>query len=140
MFGGILNSGGIDWYASLVLPSWSPPNILIALIWAIIYVCATASLLIVWNKTPHDARFRTIVVGYGVVTLINFLWSILFFDLHMLVWSVVCSVVLAVALGVLAKLIEPRSRVAALLLLPYIVWVLFAFRLTASVTALNLPL
>lgn len=137
MFGSILISGGLEWYEALTLPPWNPPSGVIALIWAIIYVCAAWSLLIVWNTAAHDARFGWIMGGFGFSTLVNLLWSVLFFHFHLFEQSVWCSLVLGILVLALAMLIYPHSRRAAFLLLPYIAWVFFATYLTNVVGALN---
>ncbi len=137
MFGGILTSGGLEWYGTLMLPAWNPPAGVIALVWAIIYVLAAWSLLIVWNKTAHDMRFRWTIAGFTLSTLINLAWSILFFRLHLLGLSVWCSLVLGLSVLGLSVFTYPRSHKAALLLLPYIAWVFFATYLIYVVGVLN---
>ncbi len=137
MFGGILTSGGIDWYHTLVLPSWNPDAGVIALIWALIYVLAAWSLLIIWNKAPRDSRFFVSMAGFALCTFTNLVWSVLFFQLHLLSASVWCALLLGVLTLGLATLIYPRSQQAAFLLVPYSAWVLFAAYLTYIVAALN---
>ncbi|HWH07424.1 MAG TPA: TspO/MBR family protein [Candidatus Paceibacterota bacterium] len=137
IFGGILNSGGIDWYHTLSLPVWNPSAGVIAFIWAIIYVCAAWSLLIVWDKTPHDKKFQLIMAGYAFSTLINLAWSIVFFHLHMLGASVWCALVLGLSVLALMALISKRSPTATLLLVPYVLWVFFATYLNYVVSVLN---
>lgn len=137
MFGGILNSGGVAWYHTLVLPAWNPSAGVIAFIWAVIYVLAAWSLLILWNKTTHDTRFRWIMGGFALSTLVNLAWSIVFFHLHLFVAAVWCALLLGVLTFGLAMLIYPKSSKAALLLAPYIVWVFFATYLNYAVALLN---
>lgn len=126
MFGSIVSSGGIAWYHTLIVPAWSPPAGIVALIWAVIYVLAAWSLLVVWNTTPHDKRFVWSMGGYALSTLINLAWSVAFFQLHLLEASVWCAGILGVSVLVLMALLFPRSPKAALLLVPYTVWVFFA--------------
>lgn len=137
MFGGILNSGGVAWYHTLVLPAWNPSAGVIAFIWALIYVFAAWSLLIIWNKTSHDKHFWWIMVGFALSTLVNLAWSIIFFHLHMLVLTVWCALLLGILTLGLAVLIYPKSPKAALLLAPYIIWVFFAAYLNYAVALLN---
>lgn len=137
MFSGIVNSGGIAWYRTLSLPAWNPPAGIIALIWAVIYILATWSLLIVWNNIPHDKRFTWIMGGYGLSTVINLAWSVFFFHLHLLGTAVWCAGILGISVIALMVLIYPRSHKAALLLLPYTIWVFFAAYLNYVVMTLN---
>lgn len=137
MFGGIVNSGGIAWYHTLVLPSWNPSVDIIAIIWAAIYVLAAWSLLIVWNTILRDKRFVWIMGGFVVSVLLNLVWSVVFFHLHFLGAAVWSALVLGVAVLLLMILIYPRSPKAALLLVPYTVWVFFAAYLNYVVMLLN---
>jgi translocator protein len=137
IFGGILISGGLDWYATLVLPPWHVSNRIISLIWAIIYIAAAWSLLIVWNAPVRDAKVRTIVLGFGICTFLNLVWSIVFFYLHSFVGSIIIALMLGISVVALATLTYPRSKKAALLLTPYIAWVFFAAYLNYVVFMLN---
>lgn len=137
MFGGILNSGGIAWYQTLTLPAWNPSAGMIVFIWAVIYVLAAWSLLIVWNAIPRDKRFAWIMGGYVVSVLLNLIWSVVFFHLHLLGAAVGSALILGVAVLALMVLIYPRSPKASLLLLPYTIWVFFAAYLNYTVMLLN---
>ncbi|TAL57523.1 MAG: hypothetical protein EPN84_13625 [Legionella sp.] len=108
-----------------------------AFIWAVIYVLAAWALLIIWNKTPHDTRFRWIMGGFALSTLVNFAWSIIFFHFHLLVPAIGCALLLGVLTLWVAILTYPRSPKAAFLLAPYIVWVFFAAYLNYAVAVLN---
>lgn len=137
MFGGIINSGGIAWYETLRLPAWNPPSLAIAVIWGVIYLFAAWSLLIVWNRTPRDARFPWLMAGFAVSTAINLAWSVIFFQFHLLSLSVWAALLLGTLVLALAAAIYPHSPKAALLLAPYILWVYFAAYLNYVVAGLN---
>lgn len=137
MLSGILNSGGIAWYLTLTLPSWSPPTSLIALIWAVIYVCATWSLLIVWNRLPRDNDFKIIVGGFALSTVLNLLWSVIFFRVHLLDAAEWLALALGVSLLWLMSRLYRQSKKAAFLLLPYTLWVFVAALLCYQVMVLN---
>lgn len=137
MFGGIINSGGIAWYQTLVLPVWHPSSEVIAVVWGVIYLFAAWSLLIVWNKTQHDTHFKWLMAGFAISTAVNLVWSIVFFHQHLLWPSVWIALALGISVLVLAVAIFPRSRKAAFFLVPYIVWVFFAAYLNYVVAGLN---
>src|SRR5690242_6349944 len=83
----ILSSGGVAWYQTLTLPSWHPSVSVISIIWAVIYFCAGWSLLVAWNTAPSDAHTRFIAIGFGVGALLNLLWSVSFFSMHLLAFA-----------------------------------------------------
>lgn len=133
----VFASGGVGWYETLTLPSWHPAVALISVVWAAIYFCAGWSLLIVWNKTPRDTRTRYTAVGFTVGALLNLAWSVSFFSLHLLSFAPWFALLLGANALVLIGFIYTRSKKAALLLVPYAVWVFFAAYLTYSVFLLN---
>lgn len=137
LFGGILISDGITWYQSLVLPAWHPPILLIAVIWAVIYLTGAWSLLITWNKTEHDEEFKWVMAGYMFCLLLNLAWSTIFFQLHLIGAAVWCATILGICVLLLAILLMMRSPKASLLLIPYIVWVFYAAYLHHVVEMLN---
>jgi benzodiazapine receptor len=137
IFGGIITNDGIGWYYTLTLPAWNPPTALVAVIWAVIYVCAAVSLLLVWNTALRNARFNWILAGFVGSTLLNAVWSILFFHFHLFLPAKWCAVVLGFSVLLLAILAYPVSHRAALLLLPYTLWVFFAAYLNYVVMVLN---
>jgi translocator protein len=126
IFGSIAGSEGVAWYQSLVLPSWAPSEGLIAFIWALIYVCISYAALIIWNQDHRDRRFKAAMVLFALSGAANLLWSVVFFALHDFLASAAAALVLAAFLVSISVLYWKRSKKAALLILPFIVWVLFA--------------
>lgn len=137
LVGGMIVSLGVPWYESLVLPPWHPSANVIALIWAVIYLCAAWSFLIIWNTTKRDREMKLIIGSFSFLTLVNLAWSVVFFYLHSFLGSVWCALVLGLSVLVLIALILRRSERAALLLAPYALWVFFAAYLNYVVMLLN---
>ncbi len=137
IFGGVISSNGVLWYETLTQPSWSPSTDAIAFIWAALYGCAAWATLILWNTTHRDAHFRNIVGVFIVTVLINLIWSASFFIFHQLSSSLWWALALGASSLVLISMVYGRSKKAALLLLPYVVWVFFAAYLTHTVALLN---
>ena len=137
MFSSIFTSGGLTWYESLVLPAWHPSADVIAVIWGIIYFLGAWSVLILWNTTVRDRALTLILWGFGLMTLLNLVWSIVFFRLHDFTASVWCAGLLGTFAFMLAVFIHERSPRAAMLLIPYIAWVFFAAYLNYTVAMLN---
>lgn len=137
IFGGMITNDGVGWYYTLLLPAWNPPTALVAVIWAVIYACAAVSLLLIWNSAPRNARFNWIIGGFVGSTLLNALWSILFFHFHLFPAAIWCAAVLGLSVLILAIVAYPVSRRAALLLVPYTLWVFFAAYLNYAVMLLN---
>jgi tryptophan-rich sensory protein len=136
--GSFITSGGMAWYRSITLPSWTPPGSVIGTVWTVLFILATISALIVWNGAPHDARLRWIIAIFLLNAVLNIGWSLLFFGAHQMGAAVWEAGVLGLTVVALVIFIWPLSTLAALLLVPYAGWVAFATYLTYSVWRLNL--
>lgn len=138
VFGGFISSSGISWYETLTLPAGHPTLPLIALIWAVIFICAAWSMLYIWNKVPHGKEQHELVALFLIIVAANLLWSATFFLLHFLDWSVWIATLISLAAFLLSALLLHRHSVeAGLLMLPYAVWVAYAAFLTNQVALLN---
>jgi tryptophan-rich sensory protein len=137
VLGGFLTAGGMGWYKTISLPSWTPSGTFISVVWTIIFILSAISALIVWNKTPRGTRFKWTAVVFIANAVLNTGWTLLFFKLHFLGTSVWEAGVLGVSVVALIILIWPRARFAAALLIPYVAWVFFATYLTYAVWVLN---
>lgn len=135
--GSIITSQGMSWYNSIKLPSWTPPGSAIGLVWTILFILATASALIIWNKSTHNNFFWWIIGFFLLNAVLNFFWSYLFFGQHLIGYAVIEAALLALSVLVIIILSWPLSKYASLLMLPYFLWVIFATYLTYSVWILN---
>lgn len=135
--GSRLTSGGMKWYQTIKLPSWTPPGSMIGLVWTAIFILSAISAMIVWNSSPRDSRFWWVVALFLVNAALNVCWSYLFFNRHLVGAAATEAATLGLTVVALIILIWPLSRTAAALLLPYAAWVAFATYLTSIIWRLN---
>jgi benzodiazapine receptor len=136
--GNYLTMSGIEWYhAKLRLPEVTPPGCVFSLVWKAIYVLTAIVALYIYN----DRRFKSIKNKALMLLIINGLsvvsWNYLFFYKRALGLSVIDAGITLVTVGLLIKLIYPRSAGVALLLAPYFLWMLFAVYLDGVIWFLN---
>ncbi len=136
VLGGVVINDGVSWYYNLALPSWHPSAPLIVLVGTIIYVCGARSLLIIWNGI-RGSNFQWIIRGFGLLVLLNLIWSISFFQLHLLLSSLLIGVLFGCGVLFLLVSIWSTSRKASLLLVPFTLWIAFALVLQYFVLVLN---
>lgn len=137
ILGSVAGSGGLAWYRTLALPGFAPSEGLIALLWLLIYACAALAALIIWNQTPRDGVFTAVMSGFALAGAVNLAWSLLFFWAHELALSAVAAVALSIIVLGTACIALSRSARAAMLLLPFAAWTLFAAYFIAALAALN---
>jgi tryptophan-rich sensory protein len=136
VLGGLSTDIG-PWYASLRKPSWQPPDAWFGPAWTLIYAFCALSAAQAWRAIP-DARSRqTLLLAWIVNAFLNVLWSLLFFRLRRPDLALIEVGMLWGSIVVLIVLSWRRSRGAALLLVPYLAWVMFAAALNRAVVRLN---
>jgi tryptophan-rich sensory protein len=135
--GGIATGPAVDsrWYRRLRKPSWQPPGAVFGPVWTVLYAMIAASMLTV-RRTP-DAAQRPLFVLYGSNLALNLAWSLIFFRGRS---PLAAGVEVSALEGTTVALIVrawPVSRLAALLLVPYALWVAFATALTWAIVRRN---
>lgn len=136
--GGIFTAGAIStWYATLQKPSFTPPNWLFAPAWTTLYLLMAIAAFAVWRKGAGNQRVATALSYFLAQLVLNMMWSFVFFGLKSPLAGVAVIAGLWVAILVTIVKFFPVSKVAAILLLPYILWVSFAAALNISVWILN---
>jgi tryptophan-rich sensory protein len=70
--------------------------------------------------------------------MLNCLWSFVFFGRRRIGWALIDSAFLAIAVSITVIKVSRVSRLAAALLLPYLVWVVFATTLNVALWRRNL--
>jgi translocator protein len=119
------------WYAGLQKPSWTPPRIAFPIVWPILYFMMAIAAWRLWEAPPSDLR-TTALVLFAVQLALNAVWSPIFFG-----WHGILSGLLDVALAATIVVGFQVDRNAAILLLPYIAWTLFATVLNGRIWTLN---
>ncbi len=134
--GAIFRAG--PWYSDLRKPNWRPPNWLFGPVWMVLYAMIALSGWIVWRSAPADQVVIAMLI-YGVQLVFNALWSYCFFGLRHPGLALVDMSALWISILLTMLVFYPVSALAAGLLLPYLLWVSFAWRLNHAIWHLNAP-
>lgn len=124
---GALAQSGPDnpWFAALVKPAAYPPPATFGIVWTILYILMGLALAMI--MAARGARGRgPALLAFVVQLLLNLAWSPVFFALHQLTGGLIVIVLLDLAVLATIVLFARVRPVAAALLLPYLVWILFA--------------
>jgi len=121
-----------DWYKELAKPDWTPPGWVFGPIWTLLYALMAVAGWMVWRQ---GARIAVLV--FLLQLALNAAWPWIFFGLKRLDWAFYDAVAMAAAvLATIVAFYKVRRR-AALLLVPYWLWVVFAAWLALAVWRLN---
>lgn len=77
--GNLFTQPNLDWYATLVKPSFTPPNSIFPIVWTILFVMMAVSAWLVWRAPADEGEKRTALIWFGIQLAINVLWSFAFF-------------------------------------------------------------
>ena len=139
LIGSFFTVGSIKtWYATIQKPSFNPPNWVFGPVWTALYVLMGLSAYLVWMNGWGRKEVRTALAVFGLQLVLNVLWSVIFFGAKELFYSFVEIVFLWLSIALTIILFYRISKNAALLLVPYLLWVSFAAFLNYSVWQLNL--
>lgn len=124
------------WYVTLTKPWFNPPSWVFAPVWTILYILMGLSLARLLLARHSRQRFEALIT-FGGQLVFNLLWSPLFFGAHAIAAALVVIMVLWLGIAATIKYAWRVDRTAALLLVPYILWVSFALMLNAALWWLN---
>ncbi|NMH25492.1 TspO/MBR family protein [Flavobacterium solisilvae] len=126
------------WYALINKPFFTPPNWVFAPVWTLLYIMMGFAAGSVWNKIDTDeANVKKAFLFFLIQLALNALWSFLFFGLHNPMLASIEIILLWLMIFETYKQFKNIDKLAANLLLPYLVWVSYATLLTISVWYLN---
>lgn len=135
--GGALTRPNLDWYTTLAKPGFTPPNSAFPIVWTILYAMMAISAWLLWRSPGDEGDRKTALTWFGIQLVIGVLWSVAFFWLHSPIYGLTVILALLVAIVITIVMFDRLSRPAALLLIPYVLWVCFATGLNFSIWMLN---
>lgn len=134
---GVLSREGMMIYSqTAVKPPLAPPAVVFAVVWTILYILMGISAARIWLSEPGAVRSKGLNL-FVVQLVVNFFWSIIFFNLQsyelafmwlLLLWGLVVWMIFT---------FRKIDTTAALLQVPYLIWLTFAVYLSAGVWILN---
>ena len=124
------------WFVALAKPAIFPPPMTFGIVWPILYALmglAAAMVCAAWGS-----RYRLpAILAFGLQLVVNLAWFPVFFGQHEITLALYVILVLDVAVLITVVLFWKVRRAAALLLVPYLAWNLFATVLNWQFLQLN---
>ncbi len=134
---GFLSMEGSRSFSETVLqPPLSPPAILFHIVWTILYALMGISAARVWLAEPGSERSQGLNLWIAQLA-VNFFWSLIFFNDRNFAFSLVWLLLLWVLVLLMILKFWKVDKPAALLQIPYLLWLTFAASLNAGVWYLN---
>lgn len=128
------------WYHSLAKPDWAPPDQAYGVVWTAVFATTALAGVTAWRAIEYRDEADWLVGLFALNGFLNIAWSLLFFRMQRPDWAAIEVIALGLSVAVLIAFTVRRSRIAALLLVPYMAWVTLAGALNWEVVRLNGPL
>ena len=125
------------WYTQIQKPAWNPPNQIFAPVWTTLYIMMGIALFLIWKNNADEANKKKAITLWGIQMLLNFLWSFIFFNQHLIGLALADIIAMWVFIFFTIFAFAKISKTAAWLLVPYIAWVSFAGILNYTIWRLN---
>lgn len=134
---GLTSDGGQSaWYASLDKAPWNPPSWVFSPVWTALYAAMGVSAWLVWREGGWHRRGGALFLFMAQLVL-NLAWSPIFFDAQRPGLALIDMAVLWVLLALTIRAFARVRVLAAALLVPYLLWITFAFTLNAWIVRAN---
>lgn len=134
--GWLTRSGAQQYAETIAKPPLSPPAWVFPVVWTLLFALMGIGAARIWMRQPSLRRTRALEL-FAVQLGFNFFWSIIFFNFQqfglallwlLILWALIVWMILA---------FRRVDRPAALLQIPYLLWVSFAAYLNLGVWLLN---
>ncbi len=134
----ILTSENMSLYDDIIRPPLSPSSILFPIVWTILYILMGISAALIYNdRSATKAEKSSALKVYALSLIVNFFWSIIFFNLRAFLFAFIWLLLLLLLIIVTIVKYYKINPLAAFLQIPYALWVSFAGYLTFAIWYLN---
>ena len=125
-------------YSQINQPSLSPPGWLFPVVWSVLYILMGISAALIYtNKEASPQDKKSALKIYGFQLIVNFLWTLIFFNLRNWLFAFIWILLLWVLIIIMIVKFYKIKPIAGLLQIPYLLWVTFAAYLNFMIYLLN---
>ena len=122
------------WYSELIKSNYNPPDWIFAPVWTTLYLMMTLAIWFFWHSKKRD--MNTIYI-YFIHIVFNTTWSIVFFGLHQILFALIVLLILIFLIAILIIRFKRVNLVSYYLMIPYLLWTLYALFLNFNLLILN---
>lgn len=133
----LITRGDMDLYKTVNRPPLSPPGIVFPIVWTVLYILMGVSLYLIWNNGDNYSDKTAGYVIFAIQLFLNFIWSPVFFSARQYLLAFILLVILFISVILMMIRFYKIYRPAALLQIPYLIWLVIAGYLNMGVYLLN---
>lgn len=124
------------WYHALRKPAWKPPDWAFGPIWTLVFACLTLAIAYAW-EAAESAQRTVMLVALAINGILNMAWSGIFFVMKNPSLAFAELVLFWLSIAGLVAVFAQLSLFAAVLLMPYLLWVTAAGILNFQIVRMN---
>ena len=121
-------------YSQLIKSNFNPPDWIFAPVWTTLYLMMTLAIWFFWHSNKRD--MNTVYI-YFIHIVFNTTWSIVFFGLHQILLALIVLLILIFLIIILIMRFKRVNFVSYYLMIPYLLWTLYALFLNFNLMILN---
>ena len=125
-----------NWYQTLNKPSFNPPDWIFGPVWTTLYILMGISVWLVWKTEPSKTRTIRIRI-FCLQLFFNVFWTYLFFGIQRIDLGLIEIFFLIFLITTNIIYFLKTNKIAGYLLIPYLIWVLYASILNYNIWILN---
>jgi len=122
------------WYSSLIKSGLNPPDWVFAPVWTTLYLFMTIAVWSAWHKNYKDLN---LIYIYLMHLFFNTTWSIIFFVFHNIFAALINLIIIIIFIIILMIKYKKISDLSFVLMIPYLLWCIYALTLNTSLYILN---
>lgn len=126
-----ITRGSFEMFDKIAKPPLAPPQLVFPIAWTVLYILMGIGAALTYAKTG------TVSFLYKIQLFVNFVWPIIFFNLHAYLFAFVWLILLLALVIMMTYEFFSVSKKAAYLQIPYILWLVFAGYLNCGIWFLN---
>ncbi|KTD46940.1 tryptophan-rich sensory protein [Legionella rubrilucens] len=136
LFGLLTKANIFPWYEHLNKSSLTPPPWVFSTVWSLLYLLLAYVGWVLWTNRK-EPRVRPLFYLYLLQLVMNWSWTPFFFQRHWTGFSLLWIILIASLTGIMIYRLYPEKRTLAVLLMPYLVWLVFAAYLNGVIWLWN---
>lgn len=138
VIGAVLNLASLGiWYNNLDKPFFTPPDWIFGPVWILLFSLIGVSLYLVLISDAKREYKKTAVSIFFLQWVLNIFWSFMFFTLRNPFYGFLEISALSISIVIMISIFRKINKASAYLLIPYLLWVLFAAALNFSIWRMN---
>ena len=121
------------WYSEIALPTYNPPSWVFGPVWTVLYILMSIAIWRIWSKFFYE----NILKIYFIHLFFNGLCSIIFFGFHKPIIALIDLIIIVGLVIYLTLQYKKFDKISFYIMIPYMLWVMYAFVLNFSIVILN---